>query len=301
MDTFIVVLIFVAFATALLTVGAAFFIPASVVGTRLQALLGRSATQEEKPTLQDRMEQVLEPISKALPKSPSELSDTRLWLMRAGYRDPRHMQIYFGLRGFAAIATLVLALLTGLAGRSILLVFVLPVLAYQLPRFILKRMIRSRQERIQLALPDGLDLAIVCVEAGLGLDQAIDRVGVELKHAHRDLSDELRLVILEMRAGKGRADALRNLASRTAVDDVKKLVAVLVQTERFGTSVANALRVHSDSLRTQRRQRAEERAAKTTIKMIPVLVLFVFPVMFFVILGPVVISIMRELAPVLQK
>ncbi len=301
MNTLLVILIFVAFATALLTLGAALFTPASVLGTRLQTLLGRRVSLQQKPSLQDRVEQVLEPISKAVPKSPGEVSDTRLWLMQAGYRDPRHMQIYFGIRGFAAIATVVAVLLTGLADRSFLLVILLPVLAYLVPRIVLKRRIRSRQERIQLALPDALDLAIVCVEAGLGLDQAIDRVGAELKHAHRDLSDELMLVTLEMRAGKARADALRNLASRTASEDVKALVAVLVQTERFGTSVASALRVHSDSLRTQRRQRAEERAAKTTIKMIPVLVLFIFPVMFFVILGPIVISLIHDVLPVLEK
>ncbi len=301
MNTLIVIVIFVAFATALLALGAALFTPATVLSTRLQTLLGRRVTPEQKPSFQDRVEQVLEPISKALPKSPTEVSDTHLWLIRAGYRDPRHMKIYFGLRGLAAIAALVLVLVTGLAGRSLLLVVAVPMLAYMLPRFVLKRMIRNRQERIQLALPDALDLAIVCVEAGLALDQAIDRVGKEMKNAHRDLSDELMLVGLEMRAGKARADALRNLAFRTGVDDVKALVAVLVQTERFGTSVANALRVHSDSLRTQRRQRAEERAAKTTIKMIPALVLFIFPVMFFVILGPIVIALVNDVLPAMQK
>ncbi len=301
MNVLIIALIFAAFATALLALGTAVFTPASVIGTRLQALLGHRVIQQDKPSLQDRVEQVLEPISKALPKSPTEVSATRLWLMQAGFRDSRHMQIYFGLRGFAAVVTFIVVLLVGLANFNIVLIVAGPLLAYMLPRFVLKRIITARQERIQLALPDALDLAIVCVEAGLGLDQAIDRVGVELRQTHHDLSDELMLVTLEMRAGKARADALRNLASRTGVEDVKALVAVLVQTERFGTSVASALRVQSDALRTIRRQRAEERAAKTTIKMIPVLVLFIFPVMFFVILGPLVISLMRDLLPVLPK
>jgi tight adherence protein C len=138
------------------------------------------------------------------------------------------------------------------------------------------------------------------VEAGLGLDQALDRIAVEIKSAHPELSDEMELVTLEIRAGKPREEALRNLAIRTGVDDIRAFVAVLIQTDRFGTSIAMALRVHSDALRTERRQRAEERAAKTTIKMIPVLVLFIFPVMFFVILGPVVIQISRDILPAMN-
>jgi tight adherence protein C len=169
-----------------------------------------------------------------------------------------------------------------------------------LPQFILKRRITHRQERIRLALPDALDLAIICVEAGLSLDQALHRVGLELRTAHPDLSDELSLLTLEIRAGKSRAEALRNLAKRTGVDDVRSFVTVLIQTDRFGTSIATALRVHSDALRTERRQRAEERAAKTSIKMIPVLVFFIFPVMFFVILGPIVIGFIRDVAPQLH-
>jgi tight adherence protein C len=164
----------------------------------------------------------------------------------------------------------------------------------------LKRRVTHRQESIRLALPDALDLAIICVEAGLGLDQALDRIAVEIKSAHPELSDEMELVTLEIRAGKPREEALRNLAIRTGVDDIRAFVAVLIQTDRFGTSIAMALRVHSDALRTERRQRAEERAAKTTIKMIPVLVLFIFPVMFFVILGPVVIQISRDILPAMN-
>jgi len=133
------------------------------------------------------------------------------------------------------------------------------------------------------------------------LDQAMQRVGDDLRHSHPQLSDELRLVNLEMRAGKPRAEALRNLASRTGVDDIRALVAVLVQTDRFGTSIAQALRVHSDSLRSERRQRAEEQAAKTTIKMVPALIFFVFPSMFFVTLGPAAILLIRNLLPVIQK
>jgi tight adherence protein C len=156
-------------------------------------------------------------------------------------------------------------------------------------------MIRERQRRIRVGLADALDLTVICVEAGLSLDQAMARVGQDLRYAHQDLSDEFYLVNLEMRAGKPRPEALRNLADRTGVDDLRALVGVLIQTDRFGTSVAQALRVHSDALRTERRQRAEEQAAKTTIKMIPALVVFVLPSMFFVTLGPAVIGLLHTL------
>ena len=157
-------------------------------------------------------------------------------------------------------------------------------------------MIKERHRRIRIGLADALDLTVICVEAGLSLDQALARVGEDLRYAHPDLSDEFYLVNLEMRAGKPRPEALRNLAERTGVDDIRALVGVLIQTDRFGTSVAQALRVHSDALRTERRQRAEEQAAKTTIKMIPALVVFVLPSMFFVTLGPAVIGLLHALS-----
>src|SRR5437588_11976220 len=183
-------------------------------------------------------------------------------------------------------------------GFDLLLMICVGGFGFFVPRFVLKRMIRDRQRRITLALPDALDLTVICVEVGLALDQALMRVGEDLRHAHPDLSDEFYLVNLEMRAGKPRAEALRNLVERTGVDDVRALVGTLIQTDRFGTSVAQALRVHSDSLRTERRQRAEEQAAKTTIKMVPPLVLFVLPSIIFVTIGPAIISLIRELGPV---
>jgi tight adherence protein C len=155
--------------------------------------------------------------------------------------------------------------------------------------------VQERQRRIRLGLPDALDLTVICVEAGLALDQAMMRVGEDLRHSHPELSSEFHLFNLETRAGKPRVEALRNLAARTGVDDIRALVATLVQTDRFGTSVAQALRVHSDSLRTERRQRAEEQAAKTTVKMIIPLVLFVLPSLIFVTIGPAIIQLMKVL------
>jgi tight adherence protein C len=168
------------------------------------------------------------------------------------------------------------------------------------PEFYITQVVRKRQHRLQLSLPDALDLMVISMEAGLGLDQAILRVSQELKYAHPELSEELQMVNMETQLGKNRLDALRELATRTGVEDIKALVAMLIQTDRFGTSLAQSLRVFSDELRLKRRQRAEEQAAKTTVKMVPPLVFFIFPALMVVILGPGVIAIMHQLMPMLS-
>jgi tight adherence protein C len=226
--------------------------------------------------------------------SPSDVSRTRGWLIQAGLRESRHSSYYFGAR--LLLAAVGLAGVLAFSGFSSLSLLVcVPALGFFIPRFFLKRMIKDRQQRIRIALPDALDLTVICVEAGLALDQALMRVGKDLHHAHPDLSDEFHLVNLEMRAGKPRAEALRNLVDRTGVDDIRSLVGTLIQTDRFGTSVAQALRVHSDSLRTARRQRAEEQAAKTTIKMVPPLVIFILVPFLFVTIGPALIQAYHSL------
>jgi len=161
------------------------------------------------------------------------------------------------------------------------------------PTFFVRSKLKARQKEVQRALPDMLDMLVVCVEAGLGLNQAIVRVADEIDHVSPVMSEQLAIVNLEMRAGTPREEALKNLAERTGLVDIRSLVSMLIQTDRFGTSVADALRVHSDTMRTKRRQRAEEAAAKTTIKLVFPLVLFVFPAMFVVVLGPSVIAIYR--------
>ena len=293
--------LFLSLAVALFTFGAAVLTPSSTLGARVQTLLGRPPVERKKPDVEGRLEQVLEPLSKALPKSPEELSRTRLLLTRAGYREPQHVQMFFGLRALIVMAGLALVAVTGLLFRSPISGVVVVGIAYVIPRFVLKRMIRNRQLAIKLGLADALDLAVICVEAGLSIDQSLVRVAQELQPVHPALSDELMLMNLELRAGKARVDAFRNLAGRTGVEDVKALSAVLVQTDRFGTSVAQALRTHSDSLRTERRQRAEEQAAKTGIKMTPILVLFILPPIFIVTLGPVLVELARNFLPSLSK
>jgi tight adherence protein C len=288
------IVVFVTVALVVVSFGAAAVTPSSVLGARLRALGGQQQPVETKPAFRERIEQAIDPLSKAIPLSPSDVSRTRGWLIQAGYRDAIHVNYYFGARlllagiGFAAVA-----LVSGF--DNVMLLAGIPGLGFFLPRFILKRMIKDRQQRIRLGLPDAIDLTVICVEAGLALDQALMRVGQDLHHAHVDLSDEFHLVTLEMRAGKPRAEALRNLVDRTGVDDIRALVGTLIQTDRFGTSVAQALRVHSDSLRTARRQRAEEQAAKTTIKMVPPLVVFVLVPFLFVTVGPALIQAYRSL------
>ena len=290
------IVVFVTIAVVVFSFGAAVVTPSSVLGARLRALGGQQQTTEAKPGFRERLEQAIDPLSKAIPLSPADVSRTRGWLIQAGFRDAMHVNYYFGARVLgAAVGFAAVALLAGFDNP--MLIVGIPALGFILPRFILKRMIKDRQMRIRIALADALDLTVICVEAGLALDQALMRVGQDLHHAHPDLSDEFHLVNLEMRAGKPRAEALRNLVDRTGVDDIRSLVGTLIQTDRFGTSVAQALRVHSDSLRTERRQRAEEQAAKTTIKMVPPLVIFVLPSIIFVTIGPAVISLIRQLGP----
>jgi tight adherence protein C len=291
------ILIFLTVALVVFSFGAALYAPSSLLGARLRALGWQRKGPVEKPDLKERLEHALDPLSKAIPLSPTDVSRTRRWLIQAGYRDAHHLTIYMGSRLVCAFVALFLGLATSGLDSPILLVGMTGI-GFFLPRFALKRKIQSRQHRIKLGLPDALDLTVICVEAGLALDQALMRVGQDLHHAHPELSDEFHLVNLEMRAGKPRPEALRNLVERTGVDDIRSLVGTLIQTDRFGTSVAQALRVHSDSLRTERRQRAEEQAAKTTIKMVIPLVLFVLPSIIFVTLGPAFIQLIRTFKPV---
>jgi tight adherence protein C len=294
MALILAVLIFVTIALAIFAFGAAAYAPSSILGSRLRSLSWQRPQVQQKPAIKDRIEQALDPFSKALPLSPTDTNRTRGWLIQAGYRESRHLTIYQGIRVlFALVGFTTVLVISGL--NSPLLLVGITGLGLFIPRFFLKRMINDRQTRIRIGMPDALDLTVICVEAGLALDQAMMRVGEDLRHAHPDLADEFYLMNLELRAGKPRADALRNLYNRTGVDDIKALVTTLVQTDRFGTSIAQALRVHSDSLRTERRQRAEEQAAKTTIKMVPPLVVFVLPSIIIVTLGPAIIQLYRTL------
>ena len=234
-----------------------------------------------------------------------ELSGGRLLLNQAGYRTMVAYRVYWVVRVFLPLLLGGLYFRygrgVGMSARMFWLSFFSTVaLGVILPDFILRRKIRHRQEDITEALPDGLDLLVVCVEAGLGINAAFVKITEEFHLASPVLSEEFDIVNREMVAGKPRQEALRALSDRTGVEDVKSLVAMLIQTERLGTSLAQSLRVHSDSLRMRRRQRVEESAAKTTTKLIFPLAFLLFPAMFVVLLGPGIIQILRVLLPVLK-
>ena len=236
-------------------------------------------------------------IGERAPRNPKELGKLQLRLVQSGYRGSEALSVFLGIRIGAALLLFTICMTPVLVRPNLLLALSGAAIGYVVPGMVLARMAKKRQHRIRLSLADALDLLVVSVEAGLGLDQALARVGHELEFAYPDLSSELRLVSLELLAGTGRSDALRNLASRTGVDDLSALVAMLVQTDKFGTSVANSLRVFSDTLRTKRRQRAEEAAAKTGVKMVFPLVLCIFPAIWIVTIGPAVIRFIKVLGP----
>ena len=291
-----------AFMALLVAAGAMVLSPggAAVIERRLGELTGRPVRTVENTVSVDRAVETLKRIGRAVPKSPSEMGKLQLRLAHAGYRRPDALAIFLGIRvGLALVCFAILA--TPLVLRpNIPLALGAAGVGYVLTGMVLARLAKRRQHRIRLSVPDALDLMVVSVEAGLGLDQALLRVGEELASVHPELSDDLRLINLELRAGKARAEALHNLAARTGVEDLASLVAVLVQTDKFGTSVAQSLRVHSDVLRTKRRQRAEEAAAKTGVKMVFPLAICIFPAIWVVTLGPVAIKFIEIIVPIAE-
>jgi tight adherence protein C len=274
------------------------------VTRRLSRVLGNDVSAEQgafSTKKADRAREVLASVGSLFPTNINQVSRSQLMMIRAGIRRPDAMLTMRGLKLLMPVAFIAAAFVSKAYLYNPFFIFLLAaVVGYMIPESWLLWRIHSRQIKLRRGLADGLDLLVICVEAGLGLDQALLRVSQELKVTHPELSDELQLVNMEMRVGKSRLEALRELARRTGLDDIQALVAMLVQTERFGTSVAQSLRVHSDDLRTKRRQRAEELSAKTTVKMVPPLVFFIFPALMVVILGPAVISLMRQLVPALK-
>jgi tight adherence protein C len=251
---------------------------AVAIDRRLEELsTGRIHDDVEHKGKMDSLVGFVKRLGEKAPRSTKELGTLRVRLVQAGYRRDEAVTIFFGIRVMMALGLFALFASNLVISANILLALGGVGIGYVLPGMLLARMAKRRSHRIRLALADALDLMVVSVEAGLGLDQALQRVGQELAFAYPDLSDELRMVNLELRAGKARPEALRNLAERSGVDDLSALVTMLIQTDKFGTSVAQALRVYSETLRTKRRQRAEEAAAKTGVKMVFPLVFCIFP------------------------
>jgi tight adherence protein C len=236
---------------------------------------------------------VIEHFENVLPKSQAEVSIVLQRLQHAGFRDESAVKIFYGSKVIVPLLFCILVLVSGLGNMGGFFMYLIAAaLGFLAPDFWLGRRIKKRQSKIRRGLPDVLDLLVICIEAGLSLDHATARTAVELKTAQPEVCDELNIVVLEQRAGRPRGDAWKHMAERTDVDCVRNLVTMLVQAEQFGTSVAKTLRIHSDTLRTQRVQAVEEAAAKTTIKLLFPLVIFIFPSLFVVVLGPALLSIM---------
>ncbi len=248
-----------------------------------------SVTVENSPLT--TMTRAAEPINKIVPISAGEAAKLQKQLMHAGFASPDAAVAYRAIQllSFATLPTIVVIFCFTMdwsVNTMLIWGAVAAALGFYLPRIILKRLIAGRQQRIQWALADALDLMVIAVEAGLGLNAALNRVGEEMKDLHPDMHRELELVNLEIRVGRSREEALRNLTERTGVDDIRSFVALLIQADRFGSSIAKAVRVFADSLRTKRRQRAEQASAKAALKLLIPLTGFLFPVIVVTILAP---------------
>jgi tight adherence protein C len=266
-----------------------------------------------RPVLDEQVESegssvvtLLRSIGAHVPTSSAEVATLRTELVRGGYRSETAAPVFYGLRIVTTVAMMGLSLLLqsnmpeNPAMRMALLLFG-TVSGWILPRFFLEKRIAKRQEILRLSLPDALDLLVVSVEAGLGLDQAMQHVGRELAGSHPELSEELSMVTMEMRAGSRRSEAMRNFGERTGEPEIKKLVAILVQNDRFGTSMGESLRTHSDFLRSRRRQDAEERAGKVGVKLVFPIFFFILPSMLVVAAGPGILQIFKSLFPMMKQ
>jgi tight adherence protein C len=245
-------------------------------------------------------------IGSKVPSSEAEVANLKTDLLRAGFRSEKALPVFYGVRIFSALfllggSLMVQARMPSNPAMSVALIVMGCAAGWIFPRMFLEKKVARRQETLRLSLPDALDLLVVSVEAGLGLDQAIQHVARELQVAHPQLSEEMSLVMLEMRAGKRRQDALRNFGERTGEGEVRKLVAILIQNDRFGTSMGESLRTHSDFLRTRRKQDAEERAGKVGVKLVFPIFFFILPSMMIVAAGPGILQIFKYLFPMMKQ
>src|SRR6185436_5026069 len=258
----------------------------TTVEARLDVVDPSLVTIENSPFT--TMTRAVEPINKIVPISAIEAAKLQKKLLHAGFVSPDAAVAYRAIQllcfaTLPTVVTIVCLTLSWTLFTTVMLGVVAAALGFYIPRFVLNRMISKRQQRIQWALADALDLMVIAVEAGLGLNAALNRVGEEMKDLHPDMNRELELVNLEIRVGRSREEALRNLTERTGVDDIRSFVALLIQAVRFGSSIAKAVRVFAESLRTKRRQRAEQAAAKAALKLVIPLTVFLFPVIILII------------------
>jgi tight adherence protein C len=284
--------------------------PQSASTERLRRLAGRdggtqisatSAVIPDDSPATDIAQKIAQPLNKLLPPSATEARKLQRQLMHAGFRSPEAPIIYRAIQlssmaGFPLVVAGLCALLGKPLGDALIYIILAFVAGFILPRYFLSRMTKNRQRELRWGLADALDLMVVSVEAGLGLNAAMMKVASELRDVHSVIAIEFELANLEIRVGRDRDEALRNLAERTGVEDLRSLVAMLIQTDKFGTSIAKGLRVFSDGLRTKRRQRAEQEAQKAAVKLLFPLACFLFPTLFIAILGPAALNLMDVLA-----
>jgi tight adherence protein C len=243
----------------------------------------------------DRLPAAVKKMRSFVPKSPKEMNRIQRLLATAGYHGPWPATIFAAVQIAVPLALFLAVVATfGTAGLALISAVMVATLGYFAPTLWLGRAINRRRQEIQNGLPDAIDLMIVCIESGSGIDQALNRVAEELVLPYPALAKELEMISSETRAGKPRLEAFKNFAARTKVDDVRSLVAMLVQTDRFGTSIGMALRTHAETSRTKRRQRAEEKAAKLAVKLLFPLVFCLFPAFYVVVLGPSMLNIFRN-------
>jgi tight adherence protein C len=289
---------FVCIAFGVMAVYYLMFRPASATAVRLAELddQGGAATLVDDNPVVKLAERIAEPINRLVPPSAADAKKLQKKLMQAGYRSVHATSIYRALQLFSMVLFPGLILLLWIALTRPMSSVIIPLLfafaaGFLLPRFLLNRFVASRQLKITWGLADALDLMVITMEAGLGLNAAMLKVCEELKDVHPDISKEFEIANLEIRVGRERSEALRNLADRTGVEDLNSLVGMLIQADRFGTSIARAVRVYADSLRTKRRQRAEQAAQKAAFKLLLPLGALLFPTMFIIILGPALLNI----------
>jgi len=269
--------------------------PAGAVAARLESMDPSLALVENNPVT-TMAERVAEPLNRLVPISAVEAAKMQKLLLQAGYASQDAPMVFHAIQITMMLALPILAITLCFTFDRPFSSFVLwgglgAGIGFFIPRYSLRKKIKGRQQRIRWALADALDLMVIAVEAGLGLNAAMNRVGEEIKTSHPDFHDELELVNLEIRVGRSRDEALRNLAERTAVDDIRSFVALLIQADRYGSSIARAVRVFADSLRTQRRQRAEQASQKAALKLLFPLTAFLFPVIIIVILAPALLNL----------
>src|SRR5271165_4577982 len=273
----------------------------------IERIAGTSTRQEQAPVHPSLIfHDIVKRLGNLVPASPKDVTVMQRRLIRAGIRNPNALKILYGAKALFAVlipalAALVLMNASWEPSNKFGAVLAAVAVGFFGPNEYVRMLAKRRQKQISRGLANSLDLMVVCVESGLGLDQAMMQVSKDLEHAHAEISEELAIVNLELKAGKRRAEALRNLADRTAVEDLKKLVAVLIQADRFGTGVAQSLRAHSDYMRVQARQIAEEKAAKLGVKLVFPIFFCILPSLFVVTVGPIVMKIMRELLPMMNN